>query len=328
MSKVAFILVCWNNKNLLEGCIKSIEEQTYANRSVYLIDNNSSDGSADFVAKNYPSINLVRSKTNNGFAKGNNILIKMALSDPEVSHIALLNTDARLDKDWTKKLMGVAMSVPKVACLQGLTLDYFDHAMLDSHHIYITESLQSTQYGYQMLSARSNFTTCQVLGVNMAAAIVSRKFIEMQKHHKLFDESFYMYLEDVDVSLRSLNMGWKNYFVAGAIAYHMGSASSKTRSSSFALFYTARNQPAVLVKNFPLKILLKSTPAFLSNEYHMIRHLHNSYPKGTLSTYLRGRLIGILRVCMYLPKRRYISRRRVLRADFLWALMKNEGWIQ
>jgi len=328
MNKVAFILVCWNNKQLLPECIKSIESQTYKHYDIYLIDNNSSDGSADFVAEKHPNVKLIRSQKNNGFAQGNNILIKLALQDLEVGYLALINTDARLSPNWTEKLVNVAKSVDKAACLQGLTLDYFDNAVVDSHHIYIAEDLQATQYGYKTRAVTASLATYQVLGVNAAAAMVTRKFIEDQPDQQLFDESFYMYLEDMDMALRAIMTGWKNYFVGGAVAYHMGSASSNERSSSFALYYTARNQPALLIKNLPLGIIIQATPAFLRNEYHFIMHLRENFSPDILHAYLRGRIVGTFRAMLYLRKRRQLRTRRTIHPEFLWTLIKNKGWIQ
>lgn len=327
MNKVAYILVCWNNKDLLKECIDSIKHQTYKNKVIYLIDNNSTDGSADYIASNYPEVKLVRSKKNNGFARGNNILITEAIKDAEVGYFALINTDARLDPGWTEDLLEVARHNPKTATLQGLTLDYFDNAIVDSHHIYLGRNLQATQYGYQQRAGDNDYYNCEVQGVNAAAAIVTRGFIEAQVEDNLFDESFFMYLEDVDVALRAQGMGWKNYFVGKARAYHMGSASSSKRSSSFSLYYTARNQPGMLVKNMPIKVLVRASGYFLKNEYQMVRHLNNSYPPDILRAYVKGRLVGYPRALLYFSKRRKLSKKRIINSDYLWTLIRNKGWL-
>ena len=327
MGKVAYILVCWNNQTLLDECIQSINDQLYSQKEIYLIDNNSNDGSAQYVEKHYPQVKLIKSDKNNGFARGNNLLIAEALKDQDIEYFALINTDARLDPGWTTELVKVAKKNPKVATLQGLTLDYFDHAIVDSHHIYIGKNLQATQYGYKQHADQNDYYTREVQGVNAAAAIVTRAFIEAQPEKSLFDESFFMYLEDVDIALRAGVMGWKNYFVSTAMAYHMGSASSNKRSSSFSLYYTARNQPGLLVKNMPLKVLLKASKYFLKNEYQMLRHLNNSYPPQFVRAYIKGRLIGYPRALLYFNKRRMLSKQRVIDADFLWTIMKNQGWL-
>lgn len=326
--RVAYIIVCWNNKDLLDECINSINKQTYKDKVIYLIDNNSSDGSADFIANNYPEIRLIRSNKNNGFARGNNLLIKEALKDEEVKHLAFINSDARITPDWTEKLISESNAHNQVACLQGLTVDYFDHSIIDSHHIYLSVNLQSTQYAYQQLNSQKNLSSCEVMGVNAAAAIITRDFIEEQPYKNLFDESFFMYLEDVDVSLRALNIGWHNYFVADAIAYHMGSASSKNRSSSFSLYYTARNQTGLLLKNIPASILIRACPNFLRHEYRFLLYLKSSYSSGVLLKYIQGRIVGLLRAPLYLSKRRKLQKNTKIQPDFFWTLMSSKGWIE
>ena len=326
--RVAYIIVCWNNKELLVECIESINKQTYKDKAIYLIDNNSNDGSADFVESNYPEIRLLRSNKNNGFARGNNLLIKEALKDKKIQYFALINSDARITPTWTEKLIKEAQTHNQVACLQGLTVDYYDHSIVDSHHIYVSVNLQSTQYAYQQLNNKDNLSSCEVMGVNAAAAIITREFIEKQPYKNLFDESFFMYLEDVDVSLRALNIGWHNYFVADAIAYHMGSASSKNRSSSFSLYYTARNQIGLILKNIPTPTLIKACPIFLIHEYRFLLYLKSSYPTRVLLKYILGRTVGLLRAPLYLGKRRKLQKKSKIQPDFFWTLMSSKGWVE
>lgn len=322
---VAYIVVCWNNKNIISGCLDSIFEQTYKSKEVYLIDNNSSDGSAHYIETKYPKVKLIKSAHNYGFAKGNNILIKEALKDANVKYLALINSDAVLDTEWTSKIISFAKQKPLAAGLQGLTVDYYDHNLIDSHHVYLASNFQSVQYGYKTAVNKSSLFSQEVMGVNAAAAIYTRRFIEAQPFDNLFDETFFMYLEDVDVALRALLMGWKNYFVDGAYAYHMGSASSSKRSSDFSLYYTARNQFGLLVKNIPAGILKRNIFEFMNFERHFRRVLKEAYPISSYKAYKKGRLIGILRIPLYIAKRRQLKKLEQVDASFLRALMKGNG---
>lgn len=325
--KVAFIIVCWNNKKLLKECIESLQTQTYKSTVIYLIDNNSADGSADYVEERFPDVNLVRSDKNNGFAKGNNILIKEASKDVEVGYYALINTDAVIEPNWTEQLVNVAKKNPKTAGLQGLTIDYYDHTVTDSEHIYIAPNLQSTQFGYESPVNKKASATHMVMGVNAAAAMYTRLYVEAQPFNTLFDESFFMYLEDVDVSLRAINMGWNNYFVADAYAYHMGSVSSASRSSDFSLYWTSRNQAALLVKNIPLRVLIRCLPKFIKFEIHFVAHLKRNYSTKTARVYLKGRFVGFFRSFLYISKRRKVAARCKISSDYFYAIMKNKGFL-
>lgn len=325
VAKVAFIIVCWNNKPLLEECLNAIYNQTYPNKEIYLIDNNSSDGSAEYVERYFPSVHLFKSLKNNGFARGNNILINDAMKDESIKYIALVNTDAILDENWTKELVEAAEKYHNVAGLQGITIDYFNRHLVDSHHIYVAENFQSTQYGYKSMYFANSYYDEKVMGVNAAAALYTRKFIETQPFNTLFDERFFMYLEDVDVSLRALLLGFNNYFVANAKAFHMGSVSSNKRSSDFSLYYTARNQAALLIKNFPLKILLAYSVKWLKFELHFVKYLKTQYGKKTRNTYLRGRLVGFLVTWRYFGSRLRLIRRRRISNSEISSYMRNKG---
>jgi len=327
INKVAYVVVCWNNKALLKECLDAIEGQTYKHASIYLIDNNSTDGSADFVEKNYPRVNLIRSDANNGFAKGNNIVIKEVMKDKDVQYVALINSDAILDKDWTTHIVQTALQKPRAAALQGITIDYYNRNLVDSHHIYMANNFQSTQYGYKELYDEKSYFTRKVMGVNAAAAIYSMAFIKSQPFNDFFDEDFFMYLEDVDVSLRALMTGWDNYFVAGAKAYHMGSASSNKRSSDFSLYYTARNQFGLLIKNIPFRVLMHNFSTFIKFEIHFILHLKKNYSNHTARVYIRGRVVGILRAPIYIVKRKKIVGSRKLSSEYLNEVISKKGFI-
>ena len=101
---IAIVIVSYNSKIFLEDCLSSIFASTVDNLVVYLVDNNSSDGSVNFAKKNYPAVRVIESKENLGFAGGNNLGIREALKHkPE--HIFLLNPDTIIAKDCLAKLL-------------------------------------------------------------------------------------------------------------------------------------------------------------------------------------------------------------------------------
>lgn len=325
VKNLAFIVLCWNNKDLLDECLRALKAQTYSHTEVYVIDHNSSDGSAEYIKKNYPEVHLTASKENYGFAKGNNILVDKALKNKNTSHVALVNTDAMLAPDWASRLMKFADGKPKAACLQGLTIDYYNHKKIDAHHIFIRRDLQAVQYGYGQSNRNNFYHTTKVFGVNAAAALYSRKFIESQPRHQLFDERFFMYLEDVDVSFRALMEGWENYFVEGAEAYHMGSVSAKKQSSDYSLYMTFRNHSAVLFKNMPFMVFWSYLPLALRFEAVFYRHTLKTNGLGGLRKLLQGRIVGVLRLPIYWQSRRKAMRGRKISNQYLANLIWQDG---
>jgi GT2 family glycosyltransferase len=324
MSKtIAFIVVGWHNKNLLAECFDSILAQTYKDIKIVYVDNGSTDDSVKFVQQDYPDIVCLDTGKNNGFAKGNNIGIKTALNDESVEYVALLNSDATLARDWVEKLVAFSKGKKNVAAMQGVTLDYYNHDIIDSTHLYVARNSQATQGSCRerFIGVPSSFTT---FGVNCAAAMFTRQFIEAQPYKRFFDETMFMYLEDVDVALRSINMGYKNYCVKDALAYHMGSASSK-KNKNFPLYMTFRNNTGLLIKNMPLGLLLRLLPKLIRSDSLLKKELKRKGRITEAHAVRKGRLVGLLYTPYYVIKRSKMIGRKKIHKSYLWNLM-NKGY--
>ncbi len=324
-AKIAFLVVCWNNREIIDQCLQSIQSQIYASKDIYVIDNASADESARYIAENYPGVHLIVSGKNNGFAKGNNMLIKEALKDKDVGYVALINSDAVLDEDWGHQLIKFLSLKKDFACAQGITLDYYNHDVVDAEHVYLGVNFQSVQYGYGEQYKREFAYPRRVFGVNAAAALYSAAFIKEQPNNVLFDEKFYMYLEDVDVSFRAVVTGWANYYVPLARAYHMGSISAKKRSNSYNIYMTFRNQTALITKNMPIHTFITFLPQALKFEAHFYRHLYKTKGRQTMLLAIKGRVVGVLRAPLYTVDRLRITRRRSISSQQLERIMRSKG---
>ena len=323
-SKVAFIVVGWNNRGLLADCFESINEQTYTDHRIIYVDNASSDGTVSRVRKRYPEVTVLNQTRNTGFAKGNNIGIKEALSDPAVGYVALVNSDARLNPGWLEKIINFAELKPNGACFQGMTLDYYNRNIIDSTHIFVARNGQGTQGNWRYYRI-SELGPRKVFGVNAAACVITRNFIEAQPFGStLFDESLFMYLEDIDLACRATVLGWDNYLVRDAHAFHMGSASSG-RNPGYSLYMTFRNNSAVLFKNFPLGLIFRMLPKIIRGDIDTVRTLWRRRQKRAILKMLRGRLVGLLRLPLYLLKQQVLRARRKVDQNYLWGLM-NQGY--
>lgn len=323
-SKVAYIIVGWNNLDLLEECINSVKTQTHQNYSIIYVDNDSKDESVVFMKHKFPEVIIIEPGYNTGFAKGNNIGIEHALKDPSVEYIALLNTDARFDSIWTQTIVDFAQKKPKGALFQGTTLDYYNHDIIDSTHIFVSHNGQGTQGNWRHYF-RGEFGPKKIYGVNAAACLISRSFIEAQPFGaELFDETMFMYLEDIDLATRSIIMGWDNYLVPRARAYHMGSVSS-SKNPGYSLYMTFRNNGAVLFKNFPIRIILRIYPSLVRGDIETIKTLYRTNRKRAIPKVIKGRIIGMLRMPLFIRKRRALLRKRRANIDYIWSLM-NKGY--
>ena len=325
-NKVAFCVVTWNNADVIATCLDSLLAQQGVDYDIYLIDNASTDNTRAALSQ-YPNMHVTYSDSNRGFAGGNNILIKQALADPDVRYVALINSDAVLAPDWTATLVAFAENHGHVGSLQGLTLDFFDNSIIDSQHIYVNQYLVGVQYGYSELVMPDQYYPRKVFGVNAAAAIYTRAMIEAlpDRQHGFLDERFHMYYEDVDAAFRALVCGWDAWFVPKAVAYHMGSVSAKRRGSSFSARMTARNWAAMVFKNAPWPIILKTAwPASraMVSFARSMAEIHGQ--KVGLQTAL-ALVQGVLRLPIYASSRRRILAKQVIDSKYLLHILNNNG---
>jgi len=108
--KVSIIIVNWNGKHLLKNCLTSVFNQTYPNYEVVLVDNASTDGSVEYVKKNFPKTKIIVNEENLGWSGGNNIGIEK--TDGEL--IVLLNNDTIVDENWLEELVKAVTSDEKI----------------------------------------------------------------------------------------------------------------------------------------------------------------------------------------------------------------------
>jgi len=326
-TKVAFCIVAWNNADVLPTCLDSLQAQSEVDFDILLLDNASTDNTRSVLA-DYPDVKATWSRTNNGFARGNNILIRQALRDPEVQYVALINSDATLDHAWASTLVHFAETHANVGSLQGLTLDYFNHEIVDSTHIFMNSFLQAQQQGYgEPRKPEGAYYPLKVFGVNAAACMYSRSMIESlpDRQHGFFDERFFMYLEDADVSYRALLCGWDAWFQPDAIAFHMGSTSTKKRGSTYSLKMIGRNLPPTVYKNTPARVIWRSIPhVAFGLAKRLLISLRRDGVQATLM-FATSLFEGVIRLPRFAASRRLIMHSKTVEDDYLMRIFRQDG---
>ena len=326
METVAYVIVTWNNAEIIARCVDSILSQVGVTPEIFVLDNASADSTAE-VVRAYPEVHLIESTKNHGYAKGNNILIHKALEDTSAKWVALINSDATLDPAWTQSLLEFALPRTNLAAVQGLTLDYYNHEIVDSEHIFVSGRLQGIQYGYGSPAEMASYYPRKVFGVNTAAAMYSREFIQahIDPDSFFFDERFYMYYEDVDVAYRALVAGFDAYFVPSAVAYHMGSVSAKKRKQAYSQSMVARNQMAMVFKNTPRKVLLRSLPGLVVGMIAFLTQVRHEFSLRQALAVMRSFAVGIALLPRYARSRHFIRKATAIDGDYLTVIMNSDG---
>ncbi len=237
---VSAIIVNWNGLKYIRECIDSILCQTYPAVEIILIDNASSDGSADYVVKNYPAVKVIRSERNLGFAGGTNLGIKEAKGDL----IALFNQDAVAERTWLEKLVNTASSSEDIGGVAGKTY-YWDH----KDKIFCTWAKVDP---YKALAY--NFTDERPMAdvdyLPGCAMVIKRKALD---EIGLLDADYFLYFEETDWCARAIRAGYRLVYVPDAIAWHVVSGSISDPYDKLA--YITRNRIRFALKNYDLSYI-------------------------------------------------------------------------
>jgi len=316
MVESAVIIVNWNGKHLLKDCFDSLREQTNKNFVTYLVDNNSSDDSIEFTKKNYPEIKIIKLKKNYGFAKGNNEGIKEAIKDQNIKYILTLNNDTVVDKDWLKNLVDSSKKNPKIGACASKTLYLEKKDTINSNGISIYQDGHAISWrGFE--KAINYPREEEIFAPSAVAALYKREALEKIG---LFDDSFFMYQEEVDLAWRLRYGGYISIYCPNAIVYHAHSATSKAFSPLKA-YYSERNRIWVVYKNFTILMILKSFFYTIKRYNELIVGLKKKQgsvteftKKNSLSKaifiLLKAWLVGTINIPRYTPQRIKIQRMR------------------
>ncbi len=228
MVAISFIIVNWNTRDILMDCLNSIYKTvTDIDREIYVVDNNSTDGSQAAVKKKFPDVKLIENETNTGFAHANN----QALKTMQGRFAVLLNSDAVLNDNAIKKLLAFMTSTPRagIAGVQLLNDDGSRQNSIDNFpstgtEIFNKSILRLFFPGKYPSKNRSYQNPIEVDSVIGACMIVRKEAIE---EVGVFDEDYFIFLEETDWCFRMYKKGWKVYHVPDAEVFHLSGHSKK-----------------------------------------------------------------------------------------------------
>ena len=251
MTSVLIIVLNWNGIEDTEKCLDSLLKQTYQDFNILVVDNGSVDDSLERLRKIEAKNNIVTiavNKTNKGFAGGVNTGIKYALRR-DFDAVALFNNDAEADEYWLEELVE-GFKQKNVAISTGLLL-HEDRKTIDSTGDYY--STWGMPFPRNRGDAREKAPESGFVFSGSGGASLYKT--SLFKEIGLFDESFFAYYEDVDVSFRTQLAGYKVYFTNKAVAYHKQGATS-SKIPGFTVYQTFKNIPLLFIKDVPAGLLL------------------------------------------------------------------------
>ncbi|WP_227851139.1 glycosyltransferase family 2 protein [Clostridioides sp. ES-S-0123-01] len=251
---VDIVIPNYNGESYLKNCIESVLKQTYTDFRIIVIDNNSTDSLYSWIY-DYKNIIFKRLDKNYGFSKAVNEGIKLSKS----KFVVMLNNDTEVDKEWLKNLVELITSNKKIFSVSSKMIRY------DNKNIIDDAGDEYTLLGWTLKmgdgKSINKFNKQRLIFSSCAGAAIYR--ISMLEKIGYFDENFFAYMEDVDISYRALINGYKNVYCPDAKVYHIGSATSGSKYNSFKVNLSARNNIYVIYKNMPIVQMIFNSPFLL-----------------------------------------------------------------
>lgn len=302
------VIPSWNNRDLLKRCLASMRNQSVVPELV-VVDDGSTDGTSEMLASEFSEVRVVRQPEVTGFAAAVNSGI-LACRTP---YVALLNNDTEADPGWAEAGLRAMEDQPDYAFFACKMLQFDDPTLLDSAGDCYNRAGMPYKRG---LGERAELFSSEeeVLGACAGAAFYRKALFQ---EIGLFDESYEMYLEDVEISLRAQWMGFRCLYLPDAIVYHVEAASDpELRSrkrvpgghhySKRRVFLITRNRWKLMVTYQPLRNVPWLAAAWTKSAlFHLLK-------AGFFVPFCRGVLAGVLDMDRSLRRRNERKKKRKL----------------
>ena len=248
---ISVIIPNWNGKHFLTECIDSLKEQTFRDFETILIDNGSTDGSAEFAEERYGKfISIIRNKKNLGFTGGNNVGIKAARGE----YIVLLNNDTWAEPTWLEELAQATSLGHPVGMWASKIYSYYRRDRIEAvGELIYWDGLSRSKGQYEI--ERGQYDDVEEIFFPPGCGGMYRKTVF--EEIGVFDEEFFAYADDAEIGIRARLAGWKGVYVPKAVIYHKNSGTGG-QYSPFKAFYVERNRFWITIKYFPLPLLVLS----------------------------------------------------------------------
>ncbi|MDB5850718.1 MAG: putative glycosyltransferase [Rhodoferax sp.] len=315
MPEVSLVVVNWNGGDLLRKCLQHVRAQTVLPDEVIVVDNASTDHS---IAQLEPwdRMTVLRMPDNLGFAAGNNHAIARGAS----RYVVLLNPDAFPAPDWLERLLAAAAAYPQAASFGSRQLCWGDTAKLDG--IGDTYHLSGTAWreAHGVPQDQSHLVAREIFAPCAAAALYRRAALDEVGG---FDESYFCYMEDVDLGFRLRLAGHTARYVPDAVVEHVGGATSGGGRSDFAVFHGHRNLVWTYVKNMPGWLFWLLLPLHVAVN---LAALAAFSLRGQMGTVARAKWAALKGLPGAWRQRQRIQRKRTASIGTIWRALDKRLW--
>ena len=249
---VRIVVVNWNSGSLLNRCLVSLRSLEWPSDrlEVVVVDNASEDGSVDGLEDRYPGVRLLRNVENLGYGANNRALDDLG----DIDHVGLVNPDVVVDPDWLAVLATELDADPGLGavCPKILLGDGSGPRIVQNTGSVVDRSGNSRDRGYGEPDGPAFGETDEVFAWCGAAVLLRSDYL---RDVGRFEERFFLYYEDTDLSWRGQSRGWRYQYVPSAEAWHVHGASTGLDGRQ-AEGLQSRNRLIVMTRNAPPRLLL------------------------------------------------------------------------
>jgi GT2 family glycosyltransferase len=309
---IAVVIPNWNGKDSIGTAITSLLNQSVP-AHIIVVENGSTDGSAEFIRTSFPEVELIIHEHNLGFDGGVNAGIRRALENKTIQYVALFNNDAVADPTWLEYLYAAMQSNPQLGIATGKLMD------MNGEHFDSTGE-QFTTWGLSFPRGRGEpvsdiyDTQTMVFGATGGASLYRT---DLFRAIGIFDEDFFAYYEDVDISFRAQLAGWQVQYVPLAITRHQISATGG-KIKGFFTYQTMKNIPWVVWKNVPWRLMPTILPRFM---VAYILFCMSAIQRGQGLFAIKGMVISFIKWPKKLMARHKIQKNRKVSAQYIQNLL-------
>jgi GT2 family glycosyltransferase len=272
--KLSVVILNYNVKFFLELCLKSVEQAiTTIDAEIIVVDNNSSDGSCDMVKQKFPAVTLISNQDNVGFAKANNQGVKVAKGE----YICILNPDTVVAQDTFVKLLEFAKSKPDLGAIGCKLIDGSGKFLPESkRNVPVVKVALQKIFGNGKNYYANHINENEIGSVEILVGAFM--FMKKDTYNQVngFDEDYFMYGEDIDLSYKLLQSGFQNYYFGKTTCIHYkGESTAKDKT------YTKRFYKAMKLfyeKHFRTNLLFDTIVMFGINFAHLFKRKSAAKP--------------------------------------------------
>lgn len=256
MEKITVVIPHFNGIDILKDCLESLYKNTFSDFTTLVIDNGSTDGSQDFVRKEFPQVKLVENKENLGYAGGCN----QGIHKSDTPFVLLLNNDTVMPDNFLKEMLSaiekdnnIAMVQPKILSIQnknkfdysgaaGGELDIFGYPFARGR---IFDEVEDDLHQYDAFDENCFWTS--------GCAVLLRKSVINEIGD--LDEDFFAHQEEIDLNWRAQLAGYRNIVTTKTFIYHYSGYTLRSDNQR-KMFLNHRNNLIMMIKNFSWHLLI------------------------------------------------------------------------